>query len=267
MRRAVAAGIVLASATSFAASAQAAISLKPHRAVYDLTFAGSPDGQTVSAGGEMTFEVRDACTAWATQQMLQVSSTDRDGTETATRSDDATYETKDGSALTFTMTQKDNGTLTDDLRGHATIAPGRSGHVRFLSPAGASLTLPPGTLFPMAHTRTILEAAAAGRHALSPLLFDGTGTDGAEYSYVTIVDWGPTVGPPPNPALAGLPSGRIDIAFYPLASTDMMPEYEIGTRYFANGVGDRLLMDFGGFRLAGQLKSLTMLPQAKNCRR
>ena len=47
----------------------------------------------------------------------------------------------------------------------------------------------------------------------------------------------------------------------------MTPEYEVGTRYFANGVGDRLTMDFGGFRLAGQLRSLTMLPQAKNCRR
>ena len=266
MRLALASGVALLLSTSFAAGARAAISLSPHRAVYDLTFAGSPDGQTVSAGGEMTFEVRDACTAWATQQMLQISSTDRDGTETATRSDYATFETKDGSALTFTMTQKDNGNLTDNLRGHATIAPGQSGHVRFLSPPGASLTLPPGTLFPMEHTRTILQAAEDGRHALSPLLFDGTGTDGAEYSYVTIVNWGETVGPPPNAALAGLQSGRIHIAFYPAASTDMTPEYEIGTRYFSNGVGDRLMMDFGGFRLAGQLKSLTMLPQAKNCR-
>ena len=248
-------------------SAEAAVSLAAHRAVYDLSFAGSPDGETVGASGQMTFEVRDACDAWATQQMLSVSSIERDGTETATHSDYATFEMKDGSALTFTMVQKDNGALTDDLRGKATIAPGEKGQVRFLSPANTSLTLPAGTLFPMEHTRAILDAAEAGKHAIAPLLFDGTGTDGAEYSYATIVNWGPTVGPPPSPILAGLDSGRIHIAFFPLGSTGMTPEYEIGTRYFANGVGDRLLMDFGAFRLAGQLRSLTALPAAKNCPR
>ena len=241
------------------------MSLARHRAVYDLSFAGSPDGDTVSAGGEMTFEVRDACTAWATQQMLSISSVDRDGTQTATRSDYATFELKDGSALNFTMRQKDDGTNDTVYRGRATIGADGVGHVAFLSPSGVTLTLPRGTLFPMRHTAVILDAAAAGKRSLAPLLFDGTGDDGAEYTYVTILDWGATVGSAPNASLDGVASGRVHISFFPLGGHDMTPEYEIGSRYFANGVGDRLLMDFGTFRLSGRLRSLTMLPAAHGC--
>lgn len=264
--------LVLATIGAFApraalAAARPAISLAPHRAVYDLSFAGSADGRTVSASGRMTFEVLDACSAWATQQMLQISSVDRDGTETATRSDYATWEQKDGRAFNFTVLERDNGEAADTVRGHAAIAPGTPGHVVFSEPHGTTLTLPVGTLFPMAHTAAILNAAAAGTGALSPLLFDGTGTDGAEYTHVTVLGWGPTSGTVPAPSLAALPSGRIHIAFYPLASTAPLPEYEIGARYFGNGVSDRLEMDFGSFRLDGALRSLTLLPMARDCRR
>jgi hypothetical protein len=65
--------------------------------------------------------------------------------------------------------------------------------------------------------------------------------------------------------MADVSSGRIHIAFYPLSGHGIAPEYEIGSRYFANGVSDRLDMDFGDYRLAGTLQSLKLLPQASGC--
>jgi hypothetical protein len=118
----------------------------------------------------------------------------------------------------------------------------------------------------MSHTRAILQAAADGKRSLSPILFDGTGTDGAEYTYATILDWGPGAAPP-IAALAHMDQGRVHIAFFPLKGSAMTPEYEIGSRYFANGVSDRLDMDFGDYRLRGELRSLVLLPSAKGCRR
>ena len=240
------------------------ITLVPHRAVYDLNLEQAGDGQTVAASGHMVFEVHDACSAWATQQTLTIDSVDRDGHQSATRSDYATFETKNGQSFNFTMRQTDAGHDAADIRGHASVpASGAAGSVTFTEPAGTVLTLPAGTLFPMSHTKAILQAAADGKRSVSPTLFDGTGTDGAEYTYASILGWGATTGAPP--AVSGVASGRIHIAFYPSRGSDMTPEYEIGSRYFANGVSDRLDMDFGDYRLHGKLRTLEMLPAARGC--
>ncbi len=249
-----------------ASPARAIAPLAPHHAVYDLALSGSPDGATVAASGKMTFEVREDCDAWATEQTLTVDATDRTGHRTATRSDYATFETKDGRSLTFSMTQRDGDRISDTVRGTATRdAPGADVVARFSQPAGLVRTLPVGTLFPMAHTAAILAAAASGRQDLSPELFDGTSADGAQSTYATILSWGPTGADAPQPALAAVPSGRVHIAFFAAGGHDMSPDYEIGMRYFANGVSDRLDMDFGEFSLHGDLTSLHMLPVAQNC--
>ena len=238
--------------------------LAPHRAVYDLSLEQAGNGETVAASGNMTFEVHDACSAWATEQTLTINSVDREGHQSATRSDYATFETKDGQSFNFTMRQTNAGHDQSDIRGHANVpASGAAGSVTFSEPPNTMLALPAGTLFPMSHTKAVLQAAADGKRSLSPILFDGTGTDGAEYTYASILDWGAS-SHAPGP-LSGMPSGRIHIAFYPLHGSAMTPEYEIGSRYFANGVSDRLDMDFGDYRLHGKLRTLELLPSARGC--
>ncbi len=250
--------------TACAASAAPTIVLAPHRATYDLSLEQSGTGTTVSANGHMVFEVHDACNAWATEQTLTINSVDRDGHQSATRSDYATFEAKNGRSFNFTMRQTDAGHDAADIRGHASLPAEGVGTVQFTNPPGTVLTLPQGTLFPMSHTKAILQAAAEGKNSLSPTLFDGTGTDGAEYTFASILNWGPSKDAPIG-ALDEVPSGRIHIAFYPLHSTAMEPEYELGSRYFANGVSDRLDMDFGDYRLHGKLTSLVLLPPSHGC--
>ena len=254
-------------AAATASPAHAAVSLAAHHADYDLALSVSPGGQTVAATGQMSFEVRDRCDAWSTRQTLTVDATDRDGTQTSTRSDYATFETKDGRSLQFSVVERSGGGVADTVRGVATrAAPAAPVVARFSVPAGLTRTLPPGTLFPMAHNAAIVAAADAGRRALSPVLFDGTSSDGAQDTAVTILSWVQTgEAAAPAPALAGLSSGRVHIAFYPAGGRGMLPEYEIGMRYFADGVSDRLDMDFGAFSMHGDLRSLHLLPAAAAC--
>ena len=260
----IARGIAAASLLLASGPAGAASSLAPHHAVYDLALSGSPDGATVAATGRMTFELREDCDAWATEQTLTLDATDRTGHQTATRSDYATYETKDGRTLTFSMTQHDGSHAADTVRGVATRGPA-SVIARFSSPAGLVRTLPADTLFPMAHNAAIIAAAGAGQHAIAPVLFDGTSADGAQATYASILSWAPTGVSAPAPALAALDSGRVHIAFFPEGSHAMAPDYELGMRFFANGVSDRLDMDFGDFSMHGDLAGLHLLPVAQNC--
>ena len=53
--------------------------------------------------------------------------------------------------------------------------------------------------------------------------------------------------------MAAMPSGRVRLAFYERGKADQKPDYEVGMRYWANGVADDLQMDFTDFVMRGKL--------------
>ncbi|WP_246376654.1 cell envelope integrity EipB family protein [Gluconacetobacter aggeris] len=246
------------------ARAETPVVLAPHRAVYDLTLVAVTGGDTISASGTMTYTVGDACSAWSTQQQLKLQTVSRSGAVTEMVSDYATLEAKDGHNLVFQTVQTANGRPASRVMGEATMTP-TGGEIRYTQPTAHTIGLPAGVLFPMAHTRAIIRAGEQGKASLAPVLFDGTGEDGAQDTYIMILGWNHPPSASPFPALARLPSGRVHVAFYTASSHDMRPDYEIGMRYFANGVSDDLDMDFGDFRMHGTLRSFTPAPEGHRC--
>ena len=78
-----------------------------------------------------------------------------------------------------------------------------------------------------------------------------------EDSSIVILDWKKperTV-----PLLSNLPSTRVRLAF-DHSPTSETPTYQVGMRYWQNGVADNLAMDFGDFVMNGALNELTPLP-------
>jgi hypothetical protein len=135
--------------------------------------------------------------------------------------------------------------------------------VRYSEPAGAEEQLPAGTLLPMRHTVVSVEAARAGRRLLTAPLFDGTNDDGAQDTTTIIVNWTNEPGKTAFPLLANLASGQMRIAFFDRgagAGGASAPEYEVGLRYYENGVADDLVMDFGEFSVRGTLLELQAVP-------
>lgn len=240
------------------------IRLSAQRASYELTLAESSGGTTLSASGHMTYSVHDTCTAWATQQHLDIQSVTRNGGETHLVSDYTTLESKDGRHLAFRTVQKSNNAILQAVSGEATLTP-NGGEVHYEKPLRKTLKLPAGTLFPMAHTAAILGAAESGKTEISPLLFDGTAADGAQYTYISTYGWEATPPAPPFALLARLPTTRVHVAFFNTTPDSMMPDYEMGMRYFANGVSDKLDMDFGDFRMSGTLQHLSIPQAPKKC--
>jgi hypothetical protein len=241
----------------------AALSLAAHRAVYDLTLQ-SARGDVIAASGRMDYDVTDACDAWAVRQRLRMTLTNRDGQDIEMISDYTTWESKDGLRLRFRLRQTTDEAVTSELSGAATLSrTGGPGEAKYDAPPDTTKDLPAGTLFPMAHTETLLQAAQAGKHFIAVPLFDGTSPDGAQDSSVAIGGWNK---PAANkwPVLAGLPSTRVRIAFFDRSKTTQLPDYEVGMRYWANGIADDLVMDFGDFVMAGKLSSLT-LPAKPSC--
>ncbi len=246
-------------------SAGASVPLAAHHAVYDLTYdADQPTaaavGNVVGAHGTMTYDIDDACSGWATNQRLQITLTNRDGQDIQMTSDYATFEAKDGLRMEFHMKQTTDTAVTQKLDGSAKLERvGGAGTVDYTSPAAKTMKLPEGTLFPMSHTAAILQAATAGKKFLGVPLFDGTGADGAQDTFVTILSWA-SRSDSKWPDLAALPSGRVQISFFDRDKPDagQTPDYQIGMRYFENGVANDLHMDFGDFAMIGTLHSFRL---------
>ena len=242
--------------------------LAAHHAVYELALDTAKVQSVVAARGSMTYDVVDTCGAWTTSQHLVIDLTNKDGQDVHMVSDYATLESKDGMHLDFHSKQVTDQAVTEQVDGTATLEhAGGRGHADFTSPEKTTILLPDGTLLPMAHTNALLNAAAAGRRFLSVPLFDGTGADGAQDTFVTIESWKPAAGAGTQQkwaALASLPSGRVHIAFFARSKAAETPDYEIGMTYYDNGVADGLAMNFGDFQMDGRLTQLDIRP-APHC--
>ena len=241
------------------ATAQAA-PLAAHHALYALSLNTAHEQNVTEAHGTMSYDVADTCTGWTTAQHLVIDLTNKDGQDVHMVSDYATIESKDGTRLDFHTKQMTDQAVTAQLDGSAVLEhSGGRGHADFTSPEKKQVLLPEGTLLPMAHTGALLDAAIAGKKFLSVPLFDGTGLDGAQDTFVTVENWHAASGQK-WAALSPLASGRVHIAFFDRGSAAETPDYEIGMQYFANGVADDLAMDFGEFAMNGKLQTLDMHP-------
>lgn len=257
-------GGIFVVAAAGAANQPGADAMAAHRAAYNLTLDRVRDNSDIArARGIMVYEVIDACDGWATRQRFSLVLTDRDGQDIETGSDYSTFETKDGKRIRFSLTQTTQGAVSQRIAGEADLTP-EGGTVRYTEPEAKEDSLPPGTLLPMLHTIRALEAARGGQRLLVAPLLDGTSTDGAQDSTTVIAGWS---GPQPNarfPALAPLGSARMRVAFFDRNDTSgggaSAPDYEVGLRYWENGVADELKMDFGDFVVDGRMEELTLIP-------
>ncbi len=242
------------------------VPMAAHRALYRLNLESTHGGDVTGATGTMAYEVTDACEGWATRQRLAMKITNRDGQDIELISDYATWESKDGLSMRFRMRQTTDTAVTEQVEGTAKLdKTGGPGAVHYTVPEEKEVPLPDGTLFPMVHTEAIIHAAEAGKRFLNLPIFDGTGDRGAQDSFIVVSNWGASENPP-YPALANLPSGRVHVSFFdrnPKPSQDKVagsPDYEVGMRYFGNGVADDLHMDFADFMMRGKLAEFAETP-------
>jgi len=230
-------------------------------AYYSLTLAKVRTHDVTGATGAMRFSVVDGCSGWGTTQHMTLLIRNADGSLNKTVTDYMTWETKDSKTLTFTLQERDDdGKLVIDDAGTAThTGADGTGSIAYTTPKGRIINLPPGTLFPMAHTAALLAAGTAGKKFISVPLFDGTTDEGAQSTSGAILGQNQ---PAQNqfPELAKLASTDVDIAFYDRKNKDENPNFRSQMRYYEDGVATGIMLDFGDFVMRGTLEKLTIPP-------
>lgn len=246
-----------------AAPSPAAPGLLAHRALYTLKMATAKGGDVVAARGTMGYEVTDACDGWAVRQRLRMTITNTEGQEIEMASDYTTWESKDGLRFRYHVRQMTDTAVTSQTDGEAVLRKTDGpGEAHYTTPRDALVPLPPGTVFPMAHTAAIIAAARDKKRFLNLPLFDGTDDNGNEDSFIVVLDWKPAM-PTAWPVLSALPSTRVHLSFFDHHLPRITPSYEVGMRYWENGVADDMSMDFGDFVMSAKMQEFT--PQPHHC--
>jgi len=152
--------------------------------------------------------------------------------------------------------------VKEEYRGEAHLdGPGQGGVADYTVPEGRKLPLPPGTLFPTAHTVALLKHIEGGENFLWATIFDGFDEDGiSDISALVTRSLGkePTAAGR-SPLLSTVPSNRVHLAFFKHEDGSTEPEHEQQLRLHMNGIVESIVLDFGDFNVEGKLKELKEL--------
>lgn len=238
----------------------------PHRAVYDMALASVKNGANIiGVSGRMLFEWRDVCDGWAVQQHLRLHFVYAEGEESDVTSTELTWEAKDGKRYTFNIRRVSDGKETERFVGKATLGK-NGGTVTYTVPEKKEMSLPPGTLFPSAHTEMILEKAMAGEKLFTRRIFDGSDEVGSDdvsvfinppRAYVQETDTDPKLKSKP---LLNETAWPVRMAFFKINTETGEPDYEMNLELLSNGVARKMLIDYGDFSVTGILSDVEPMP-------
>ena len=253
----------LCAASSVAANAQGLI---PHRAVYDVSLKRISQNDGVrGARGTMVFIIADQCDGYTLEKTMKMDMAFSSGVYNMIDQRFASWEAKDGRSSTFRMEIIENGKLSRSHRGRIDLINDGSGKITIESDGTTSFELPPGTLLSTTHLVSVLESARAGEHFLSKLVIDGSFDDGPYQ--VTVV-----IGTPQSePAtlekhdlheIGRGPHWPVGMAYFPYATSEDLPEYEVSVDLVRGGIAQAMIQDFGDFSLGFELVYIEPLAES-----
>ena len=267
--------------------AAGAVKLAPHRAIYEMKLGDSRSGSGVTdLSGRMVFEISgSACEGYTQNMRFVMETTSRDGTSSTTDMRSSSWEDGAAGRYRFTVSNYRDQEPTDSTAGNALrlgVASDKSvgekaaekstdkagpGEVKveLTKPAPTQIKLPGKIVFPVQHSMMLIDAAQASKTLLEADLYDGS--DKGEKVYATAAVIGKKIAAPPASVtakvknaekLAGIPSWPVAISYFDKSKDkeDSLPVYEIAFRYYANGVSENLMIDYGDFSINGALKEI-----------
>jgi len=245
------------------------VHLVPNRATYDLRLEHTSPGGAVTARGRMIIQFRDTCDGWSTAQRTILDITDADGAIARSDYVVTAWESKDGKSMRFDVKNASGGKLDKEKRGTAMLASGGDALVNLLAPKRRQFALPGGTVFPTAQTVALLAAADRGQQTSKRLVFEG-GDEGDVYvstavigrlasSQATIADRAVDKAG----LIRNVPAWGVLVSYFDNKPGNELPEYEIATRLYANGISGSMSLIYARYALKATLTRLE--PLAPTC--
>jgi len=273
---------------------QGGVQIAAHRALYTMTLAhAKTDSGVTGAQGEMGYQWGETCDGWTVEQHYKLTINYAESQDVNIDSNFVTWESKDGMRYRFNQKETRNGTVDQEIRGSAQLdGPGKGGSITFEKPQPQTMKLPPGALFPSAHTILLIQKAKAGESFVARQVFDGATVEGAvlvsavigkkiepsadekanadakaaadvKHATAPKADQaaGNTATPDPslNDPVIQRPGWRMRLAFFPSDPNSETPDYELGMTLLDNGISRDMMIDYGDYTIRAKLNSIEPL--------
>lgn len=257
---ALSAALLLAPAS---ASAGPPVDVAPHRAIYNLELGTTEQrGDVAGAQGAMVLEWAESCEGWEIQQRIRLRLLTKRDRDIDIDSSFTSSESKDGLSYRFSSRMQRNGVVEEDLRGKASLKGlGKAGEAIFSRPEERRVALPKGAMFPTAHILKLIDTARRGEKLLWRVVFDGATEEGPYELNALIGDVIRADAAPITTPLGDMPFWRIRLAYFPVGSTEAMPDWELSVSLQENGVARDMVLDYGDFTVDAVLESIDPLPK------
>jgi hypothetical protein len=259
---------------TLAASGPGAITLVPHRAIYDLTL-GQSHGQRAieSVRGRILYDFSGSpCDGYALQ-FRQVSELDN-GEGKVSLSDLRAVTWEDANAKNFRFNSENfvNQEIVDSVDGRAERDADRLA-VKLSKPKQETFNLDRDMVFPTEHIRRTIEAALAGKTILDFPVYDGSETGQKVYNTMTVIgreippgEKTPTDAAAGKAELKGLRRWPVTISYFDKKENDpsgeQTPAYSIAFELYENGISRALTLDYGDFTVKGEMTQLDIKDSA-----
>jgi hypothetical protein len=265
--------ILVVSGALWGATADAASpKLFSYEASYSVQLArGSFSTGPRAANGFLNVRFHEKCEGWDTRSRIVLDLTFRDDTTSTNERDFESFEAKDGHSYTFAARTVKGSVPVEAFRGAAEFKRGGVGKVEYEIPSevpgGAprklTISLPRGTLLPVAHALELLSHAEKGDRQFRSVMFNGASSVGPRLMSTVI---GPQIVPMESElpqqadidaALLMVPAWDLNLAYYNLIDANReTPSFEVFQRFYASGVAPSFEQAFGDFTIRAELEKL-----------
>ncbi len=240
----------------------------PHKALYDIHLSSKKSGAMISnLSGEMMYEWHPSCDGWISNYQFNMLYDYTEMPSVRITSNVSTFESYDGNRFSFNVQREKDGHPFEFFRG-ATVTEenGFPDSVLYSVPKGLKHKLPKGTFFPMAHTLSVFKKIKQGKQFYNAVLFDGSDDKkpvnvnvfiGKGYMYhqpkATSKDNKNIKNKSIDLALVNTKAWNLRLAFFPLDSSDTVPDYEMSVVFHENGVISRMEIEYADFSIIQNL--------------
>lgn len=280
-----------------APAAAPAVTLQPHRAVYDISLDETGPAMSISSiSGRVVYELMgSSCEGYAQNMRFVTETTTTDGQTSTTDLRTSSWEDAAARRMRFSSSTHGNDQLSEQTQGTAskissTVKPGAKQYapsanmpeaasagsdalaIELTKPERKSARIDAPVYFPIDHSAALIRQAKSAGRIFAGNLYDGS--EGGQKYYFTAAAIGKASvkeelsGVPKFTGeakkLEGVRSWPVSIAYFKPEDRDFdqLPLYEMNFRFHENGITSRLVIDHGDYRLKGELKELTLLDQS-----